>query len=70
MVILRTLPSHLERQGISAVTIVNAHPKNPEGFDLPTVMATIILINPKRGSPSAIMVHKKLVQKKGGNLGG
>lgn len=51
---LRVMPSYLEKFDVSAVKIVNSHPENPkQGF--PTVMATIILINPKTGVPLAIM---------------
>ena len=67
---LRTMPSHLERQEISAVKIVNAHPKNPKDFDLPTVMATIILIDAKRGLPLAIMGGTKITAMRTGAAGG
>lgn len=52
---LRTMPAFLEDLGISAVKIVNVHPKNPVENDLPTVMAVIILIEPSTGAPIAIM---------------
>jgi len=51
---LRIMPSYLEDMDVSAVKVVNAHPKNQlEG--LPSVMGTIILIDPKNGFPLSIM---------------
>jgi len=52
---LRAMPSYLEKLDISAVKIVNSHPENPTKYGLPTVMAIIILINPKNGTPIAVM---------------
>jgi len=52
---LRAMPSYLEELDVSAVKIVNSHPENPIKHGLPTVMATIILVNPKNGAPLAIM---------------
>lgn len=52
---LRIMPSYLERSELSAVKIVNVHPDNPEKNKLPTVMATIILVDPKNGFQTAIM---------------
>ena len=52
---LRAMPSYLEELDISAVKIVNVHPENRAKYGLPTVMAIIILVNPKNGAPMAIM---------------
>lgn len=52
---LRAMPSYLEALDISAVKIVNSHPNNMELYNLPTVIATIILIDPKNGAPLSIM---------------
>jgi len=52
---LRAMPSFLEDLNISAVKIVNVHPKNPTTIGLPTVMAIIILIDPSTGAPIAVM---------------
>lgn len=52
---LRTMPSYLESLDVSAVKIVNVHPDNRAKYNLPTVMATIILIDPKSGAPRSIM---------------
>jgi len=51
---LRAMPCYLESLGISSVKIVNSHPRNREK-GLPTVMATIILLDPETGFPRAIM---------------
>ncbi len=51
----RTMPSYLESLDIAGVKIVNVHPNNPRLYNKPTVMATIILIDPHSGSPLAIM---------------
>ncbi len=52
---IRVMPSYIPSLDISGVKVVNVHPKNLETYKLPTVMATIILIDPKNGSPYAIM---------------
>jgi len=52
---LRAMPSYIEGMDISAVKVVNVHPDNRGKYNLPTVMATIILIDPKTGAPLAIM---------------
>jgi len=51
---LRVMPSYVEAFGISAVKVVNVHPDNRR-YNLPTVMATITLVDPKTGAPLAIM---------------
>jgi alanine dehydrogenase len=51
---LRTMPAYLEETEVATVKVVNSHPENRK-HDLPTVMATIILVDPKTGSPVAIM---------------
>lgn len=50
----RVMPAYLKEQGAAGVKIVNVHPRNPE-YGLPTVMATIVLLNPQTGAPLAIM---------------
>jgi alanine dehydrogenase len=52
---LRTMPSYLEGLEVSAVKVVNVHPDNRTKYDLPTVMAILILIDPKSGAPIAVM---------------
>ena len=51
---LRSMPSALENPEISAVKIVNFHPGNRK-MNLPSVMATILLVDPKTGQPLSIM---------------
>ncbi|MEM0026418.1 MAG: alanine dehydrogenase [Ignisphaera sp.] len=52
---LRTMPAYLESLDIAAVKVVNSHPKNPQRYGLPTVMAVIILVDPSSGKPLSIM---------------
>jgi len=52
---IRIMPSYVERLNISSVKIVNSHPLNPSRSGLPTVMATILLIDPSTGFPLSIM---------------
>jgi len=52
---LRTMPAYLEENDVVAVKVVNSHPKNRKKYGLPTVMATIILVDPRTGAPKAIM---------------
>jgi alanine dehydrogenase len=52
---LRVMPAYLERQDISAVKIVSAHPDNLQKFGLPSVRGLILLIDPKNGSLLSIM---------------
>jgi alanine dehydrogenase len=51
---LRVMPSYLEALDISAVKVVTVHPGNLK-HNLPSVIGTIILINPETGVPLAIM---------------
>ena len=51
----RVMPAYLENLGAAGVKIVNAHPENPGKYGLPTVMAVIVLIDPRTGVPLAIM---------------
>ncbi|MEM2901728.1 MAG: alanine dehydrogenase [Candidatus Bathyarchaeia archaeon] len=52
---LRVMPSYLESLEASGVKVVNVHPNNPKLHGLPTVMAVMILVNPRTGEPYAIM---------------
>ena len=67
---LRAMPSYLEELGISAVKVVNVHPDNRAKYDLPTVMATIVLIDPKNGAPLAIMGGTAVTDMRTGAAGG
>ena len=52
---LRIMPAYLEENDVVAVKVVNCHPKNRKRYGLPTIMATIILVDPRTGAPKAIM---------------
>jgi alanine dehydrogenase len=67
---LRTMPSYLEDLDISAVKIVNVHPDNPSKNKLPTVMAVIVLIDPSKGFPLALMGGTTLTDMRTGAAGG
>jgi len=67
---LRTMPSYLENLNISAVKVVNVHPDNPLKYNLPTVMATIILIDPENGFPLSIMDGTLITDFRTGAAGG
>jgi alanine dehydrogenase len=55
---------------IAAVKVVNVHPENKEKYGLPTVMATIILMDPKSGFPLAIMGGTTITNMRTGAAGG
>ena len=67
---LRVMPSYLERIDVSAVKVVNSHPNNLSSYGLPTVMATIILIDPKNGAPLAVMGGSYITALRTGAAGG
>lgn len=67
---LRTMPAYLEELDISAVKFVNVHPDNPKKHKLPTVMATMVLMNPRTGAPLAIMGGKRITAMRTGATGG
>jgi alanine dehydrogenase len=67
---LRAMPSYLEKIDVSAVKIVNVHLDNREKFNLPTVMAVIVLIDPKTGAPLAIMGGTTVTDMRTGAAGG
>lgn len=67
---LRAMPSYLERLGISAVKVVNSHPDNPAKLGLPTVMATIVLVDPRNGAPLAMMGGTWITAMRTGAAGG
>lgn len=67
---LRVMPSYLEEYEVSAVKIVNSHPENRIKYNLPTVMAVIILVEPKSGAPLAIMSGKTITDIRTGAAGG
>lgn len=52
---LRIMPSYIPSLAISGVKVVNVHPLNPKKYRLPSVMATILLINPANGYPIGVL---------------
>jgi alanine dehydrogenase len=67
---LRVMPSYLERLDISAVKVVNVHPDNKEKYGFPTVMAVVVLVDPRNGFPLAIMGGKTITDMRTGAAGG
>lgn len=51
---LRTMPSYIETTDACGVKIVNVHPDNRR-YGLPTIAATILLVDPKTGLPTSIL---------------
>lgn len=66
---LRAMPAYLEDLDIAGVKIVNVHPKNPKK-GLPTVMAVVVLNDPKTGVPISIMDGTYLTDMRTGAAGG
>ncbi|MEO0131895.1 MAG: alanine dehydrogenase [candidate division WOR-3 bacterium] len=67
---IRVMPSYLPELNISGVKVVNVHPDNPKKYRLPSVMATIVLINPKNGFPIAILDGTWITDMRTGAAGG
>lgn len=67
---LMVMPSYLEGMDISAVKTVNVHPHNREKYGMPTIMAIIILVDPKSGFPLAIMGGTTITNMRTGAAGG
>jgi alanine dehydrogenase len=67
---LRTMSSYCETLDISAVKVVNVHPDNPKKFMIPTIMAIIVLIDPKNGFPLSIMGGTLITAMRTGAAGG
>jgi alanine dehydrogenase len=52
---VRVMPSYLETLNSAGVKVVNVHPHNPIIYGMPTVMAIIILVDPRNGAVTSIM---------------
>lgn len=65
----RVMPAYLENTEAAGVKIVNVHPQNPSKHSMPTVMATILLIDPRTGAPIAIMDGTKITNVRTGAAG-
>jgi alanine dehydrogenase len=66
----RTMPCYIPDLGFGGVKVVNVHPENTRKYNLPTVMATIILIEPETGRPLAIMDGTWITDMRTGAAGG
>lgn len=64
----RTMPASIPSMNLAGVKIVNVHPGNPAG-GLPTVMATIILIDPETGVQTAFIDATALTDMRTGAAG-
>ncbi|WP_435156101.1 ornithine cyclodeaminase family protein [Haladaptatus sp. DFWS20] len=64
----RSMPAYLDADDWDAAGIkwVNVHPDNPEQFDLPTVMGTMVYSDPETAFPLAIMDGTELTMKRTG----
>ena len=64
----RSMPAYMEADDWDAAGIkwVNVHPDNPENFDLPTVMGTMVYSDPETAVPLAIMDGTELTMKRTG----
>jgi len=67
---LRAMPSYLEGLDISAVKVVSVHTDNRTQFNLPTVMATLIVVDPRNGATIAIMGGTWITHMRTGASGG
>jgi alanine dehydrogenase len=52
---VRAMPAYLEGLDVASVKIVNSHPENPKKFCMPTVSATVLLLDPRNGALLSIM---------------
>ena len=68
----RSMPAYLETEDWDAAAIkwVNVHPDNPEQFDLPTVMGTVIYSDPENAYPLALIDGTVLTMKRTGAAAG
>ncbi len=60
----RAMPAYVEAEDWEGAAIkwVNSHPKNPERFDLPTVMGVVVYSDPETAVPLAIMDGTELTR--------
>ncbi len=64
----RSMPAYMDAGEWDAAGVkwVNVHPNNPEKFDLPTVIGTMIYSDPENAVPLAIMDGSELTMKRTG----
>ena len=65
---LRTMPAYIPSLDLAGVKIVNVHPLN-RTFELPTVMALLVLIDPATGYPRALLNATRLTDLRTGAAG-
>jgi alanine dehydrogenase len=66
---LRVMPAYMESLEMAGVKIVNVHPENPSR-GLPTVMALVVLNDPRTGAPIALFNGTSLTDLRTGAAGG
>jgi alanine dehydrogenase len=66
---LRCMPAYIRDIGAAGIKAVNVHPDNHNAH-LPTVMATVLLIDPKTGFPLAVMDGTHITNMRTGAAGG
>ncbi|UCC44338.1 MAG: ornithine cyclodeaminase family protein [Candidatus Zixiibacteriota bacterium] len=66
---LRCMPSYVAKIEAAGIKAVNVHPNN-HNVNLPTVMASILLIDPKTGFPLAVMDGTHVTNMRTGAAGG
>lgn len=66
----RVMPAYLEETDVAGVKIVNVHPKNRELFKLPSVMAVVLMMDPRNGLIYSIMNGTHLTALRTGASGG
>jgi len=66
---LRCMPAYVRDIGAAGIKAVNVHPDNSNA-NLPTVMATILLVDPKTGFPLAVMDGTHITNMRTGAAGG
>ena len=68
----RSMPAYLQAADWDAAAIkwVNVHPDNPDEYDLPTVMGTVIYSDPRNAYPLAVMDGTVLTKKRTGAAAG
>ncbi len=67
---VRAMPAYLERLDIASVKIVNSHPQNPRKFKLPTVSATVVLLDPRNGELLSLMGGNRITAMRTAAAGG
>lgn len=66
----RSMPCYIKSLNVAGIKIVNVHPKNREKFNLPSVMAKILLMNPLNGYIFCIMDGTIITDYRTGAAGG